>query len=61
VLPYGIDYQHDIKRLSEIFGLTVKTFFDVGANTGQTSSAALVNFLMPQYMHSSLTNLRSQL
>ncbi len=44
VLPYGVDYQHDISRLSNIFGISVNIFFDVGANTGQTSSAALVNF-----------------
>jgi len=44
VLPYGVDYQHDISRLSGIFGSPVNIFFDVGANIGQTSSAALANF-----------------
>lgn len=44
VLPYGIDYQHDIDRLSKIFGTTVNVFFDIGANTGQTAAAALKNF-----------------
>jgi len=43
-LPYGIDYQHDISRLSRIFGAPVNIFFDVGANIGQTSSAALSNY-----------------
>ena len=44
VLPFGIDYQHDIKRLSTMLQMDVDVFFDVGANTGQTSSAALNNF-----------------
>ena len=44
VLPFGIDYQHDIKRLSSILRKDVAVFFDVGANTGQTSSAALHTF-----------------
>jgi FkbM family methyltransferase len=44
VLPFGIDYQHDISRLSRLFGSTVDTFFDVGANTGQTASAVLDKF-----------------
>jgi FkbM family methyltransferase len=44
VLPVGIDYQHDITRLSRAFGTEVNVFLDVGANTGQTSSAALATF-----------------
>jgi FkbM family methyltransferase len=44
VLPYGIDYQCDIKRLAHTMGISVGTFFDVGAHTGETSSAALANF-----------------
>ena len=44
VLPYGVDYQHDICRLANIFGISVNVFFDIGANAGQTSSAALANF-----------------
>lgn len=44
VLPFGIDYQHDITRLASILHNEVRVFFDVGANTGQTSSAALNNF-----------------
>ncbi len=44
VLPYGIDYQHDIRRLATIFGQPIRVFFDVGANTGQTSREALKNF-----------------
>jgi FkbM family methyltransferase len=44
VLPYGIDYQWDIKRLACTMGFSVGTFFDVGAHTGETSSAALDNF-----------------
>jgi FkbM family methyltransferase len=44
VLPYGIDYQGDIKRLARTMGISVGTFFDVGAHTGETSSTALANF-----------------
>ncbi len=44
VLPYGIDYQLDIDRLSRILRLPVEVFFDVGANIGQTSKAALAKF-----------------
>jgi FkbM family methyltransferase len=44
VLPYGIDYQWDIKRLACTMGFSIGTFFDVGAHTGETSSAALANF-----------------
>ncbi len=44
VLPYGIDYQYDIVRLSKSFGKSIKVFFDIGANVGQTSSTALVCF-----------------
>jgi hypothetical protein len=35
VLPYGIDYQCDIKRLSGTMGFSVGTFFDVSARTGE--------------------------
>lgn len=44
VLPTGIDYQHDIHRLGNLLGVSIRVFFDVGANTGQTSLAALENF-----------------
>lgn len=44
VLPFGIDYQHDIVRLCNIYGGTVYRFFDIGANIGQTSTAALASF-----------------
>lgn len=44
VLPFGVDYQHDIHRLASIYGTSVNVFFDVGANIGQTSSAALTMF-----------------
>lgn len=44
VLPYGIDYQWDIERLARAMGISVGRFFDVGAHTGETSSAALANF-----------------
>jgi FkbM family methyltransferase len=43
-MPYGIDYMWDIKRLAELEGLSIRTFFDVGANTGQTSECALSEF-----------------
>jgi FkbM family methyltransferase len=41
VLPFGIDYLNDIRRLSGFENLSIEIFFDVGANVGQTSSAAL--------------------
>ena len=34
----------DIKRLCAAWGLPVKTFFDVGANCGETSKMALSQF-----------------
>src|SRR4051812_26215349 len=36
-LPYGFDVWHDIRRLSLARGGEPVTFFDVGANIGQTS------------------------
>lgn len=44
VLPYGIDYMSDVTRLSRDLGVSVSTFFDVGANEGQTSVSALAWF-----------------
>lgn len=44
VLPYGIDYMFDIDRLCRAWGLSIRCFFDVGANIGQTSRAALSAF-----------------
>jgi FkbM family methyltransferase len=44
VLPFGVDYQNDIRRLANIDGSSIKVFFDVGANVGQTSIDALKNF-----------------
>jgi FkbM family methyltransferase len=44
VLPYGVDYLADIGRLSEEWNLPIRMFFDVGANIGQTTSAALKSF-----------------
>ena len=43
-LPYGLDYMLDIKRLCRVWNLSVSTFFDVGANWGETSAAALSRF-----------------
>jgi FkbM family methyltransferase len=43
-MPYGIDYMWDIERLAASRDLEIKTFFDVGANTGQTSERALSEF-----------------
>jgi FkbM family methyltransferase len=43
-LPYGVDYMLDITRLSTAWGLSVRTFFDVGANCGETSKWALSQF-----------------
>jgi FkbM family methyltransferase len=44
VLPFGIDYQNDIRRLSSLQGVPIDIVFDVGANVGQTSTAALTTF-----------------
>ena len=44
VLPFGIDYQHDISRLCSIYGGSIGTFVDIGANIGQTTMAALTSF-----------------
>jgi FkbM family methyltransferase len=44
VLPFGVDYQNDIRRLSSLESIPINIFFDVGANVGQTSSAALATF-----------------
>jgi FkbM family methyltransferase len=43
-LPYGVDYMIDIERFCRAWRLSVRTFFDVGANEGQTSAAALARF-----------------
>jgi precorrin-6B methylase 2 len=43
-MPYGIDYMWDIERLAASRNLEIKTFFDVGANTGQTSERGLLEF-----------------
>jgi FkbM family methyltransferase len=42
VLPYGVDVMQDIKRLAR--DSPIRTFFDVGANTGQTATRALKFF-----------------
>jgi FkbM family methyltransferase len=44
VLPFGIDYMLDIERLARTWDIPIQTFFDVGANIGQTSSLALSSF-----------------
>lgn len=44
VLPFGIDYQHDIRRMSEMLGIPINVFCDVGAHTGETATQALDNF-----------------
>jgi FkbM family methyltransferase len=44
VLPFGIDYMLDIERLRKVWGIPVRTFFDIGANIGQTSELALASF-----------------
>jgi FkbM family methyltransferase len=44
VLPYGIEYMLDIERLSRVWDAPIRTFFDIGANIGQTSSLALSSF-----------------
>jgi FkbM family methyltransferase len=44
VLPYGIEYMLDIERLSTAWAVPIRTFFDIGANVGQTSRSALSSF-----------------
>lgn len=44
VLPFGVDYQHDIRRLANLRDISIKVFVDVGANVGQTSMQALETF-----------------
>jgi FkbM family methyltransferase len=44
VLPFGIEYMLDIERLSRTWDVPIRTFFDVGANVGQTSGVALDSF-----------------
>lgn len=44
VLPFGIEYMLDIERLGRAWDIPIRTFFDVGANIGQTSSLALSSF-----------------
>jgi FkbM family methyltransferase len=41
---FGLDYMSDIKRLAQSWGYAVETFFDVGANVGQTTLEALQRF-----------------
>jgi hypothetical protein len=41
VLPYDIDFMLDIDRLSRAWDVQIRTFFDVGANEGQTSTSAV--------------------
>jgi FkbM family methyltransferase len=43
-LPFGVDYLTDIRRLSAALSVPIRTFFDVGANEGSTSRAALKMF-----------------
>jgi FkbM family methyltransferase len=45
VLPFGVEYMLDIERLAKLWDLPIRTFFDIGANVGQTSSLALSCFL----------------
>jgi FkbM family methyltransferase len=44
VLPFGMDYQTDVARLSTLLDLPVRVFFDIGAHTGETALAVLRNF-----------------
>jgi FkbM family methyltransferase len=43
-LQYGISVYDDIARLNRAWGRSVNTFFDVGANVGQTAREALRRF-----------------
>jgi len=44
VISYGVISFLDIARLSKVMGREINVFFDVGANIGQTSEAALKAF-----------------
>jgi FkbM family methyltransferase len=44
VLPFGIDYLWDIRRVAETHEVPIQCFFDIGAHEGQTASAALSQF-----------------
>src|SRR4029077_11759978 len=44
VLPFGIEYTLDIERMGKVWGIPIRTVFDVGANIGQTSDLALSSF-----------------
>jgi FkbM family methyltransferase len=44
VLPYGIEYMLDIERLGRAWDVPIRTFFDIGANIGQTTGLALSSF-----------------
>jgi len=44
VLPYGVDYIHDIKRLCAAWSIEVRSFMDVGAAVGEISRQALAAF-----------------
>lgn len=41
---FGIDWLHDVKKLAAVWHYVLHTFFDVGANVGQTALAALDRF-----------------
>src|SRR5688572_692596 len=43
-LPYGVDYLLDVQRLAAAWGWPIRTFFDVGANDGESSLAAIAQF-----------------
>jgi hypothetical protein len=44
-LPIGMDFMLDITRLAQAWKLLpVRTFFDVGANQGHVTAAALARF-----------------
>jgi hypothetical protein len=44
VLPFGIDYLGDIRRLAETHTVPIQCFFDIGAHEGQTARATLSEF-----------------
>lgn len=43
-LPFGLDYMLDIERLAQAWQFPINTFFDVGANIGDSSVEALTRF-----------------
>lgn len=44
VLPFGIDFMHDVRRMSEMLCIPIEIIFDIGGHTGETATQALAAF-----------------